>query len=255
MADDIEEIDEAEEVAYNPYKGTYSELHDFNRFQELDGIEWKIISHLISSDTKHAKNFWKLLAHEEINALTMDTPSLRERLNLVWSDNEEKEMTDKRLFMQPFVDDAWSKQCSSVYVYVDEVSPMDATRANVVVSVEVVVHAKNSIVTVPTEHDTENSRIETIDGTPVGTLYDNDFDKQGNIVVTRKNRATVLLKSVLAELNGLYLDGIGYLQLDKKAAKESKALLSLWNSRSYYGYTIKFGMVLGGVSGNSEDSW
>lgn len=37
----------------NPY--SYSEYNDYNRFENLDGIETKIVNHLISSDTIHAK--------------------------------------------------------------------------------------------------------------------------------------------------------------------------------------------------------
>lgn len=227
---------------FTPYKGTYSEFHDFNRLQNLDGVEWKILSHLIYSNTKHAKNFWRILKHNGLDSLSQPVPNEEERIDLIWMDNNESEMTNKRLFMQPFVDDAWSEQCSSVYVYVDQVSPKDASRADIVVVVEAVVHSKISVL----YSDASDTHTEH---------NPNDFDtsEQGNIVVPYKNRATVLLKSIIAELNGLYLDGIGYLQLDPRL-KDTGAKLSLWNSRSFYGYTIKFGMVMSGVSGDSEDS-
>ena len=50
------------------------------------------------------------------------------------------------LFRSPFVDDAWSEQCSSVYIYVDQIKPTDQTRANVIVTVEAIVHAKTSVI-------------------------------------------------------------------------------------------------------------
>ena len=70
--------------------------------------------------------------------------------------------------------------------------------------------------------------------------------------MTMKNRATVLLKSIIAELNGLFLDGIGYMIIDPTLDRDSGAKLSLWNSRSYYGYSIKFAVKMSGFSDNAD---
>ena len=220
------------------YKGEYSEFNAVNRVQNLDGIEWKIVDHLINSTTKHANNIWKILKNNDIYALNGPDVSIEDRRSLVCTNNGE--ITTKRLFLQPFVDDAWSEQCSSVYVFIDEIHPMDQTRAYIIVTVEAVVHAKISVIA------GDGDELTNPQANP------NDSDKQGNIVVTMKNRAAVLLKSIIAELNGLYLDGIGYLILDSKVDKTSGVKLSLWNNRSYYGYSIKFAMALSGVSDSAE---
>ena len=222
------------------YKGTYSDFNEFNRLQNIDGLEWKIIDHLIQSKTKHADNIWKILAYDsDIYALSKDSIGEAERRKLVCTNNGEP--TGKRLFLQPFVDDAWSEQCSSVYVYVDQIVPTDQTRANVIVTVEAIVHAKTSVIA------GDGDKITNPDANP------NDSDEQGNIVVTMKNRATVLLKSIVAELNGLFLDGIGYLIIDPNLDKKTGAVLSLWNNRSYYGYIVKFATKMSGIS--STASW
>ncbi len=221
------------------YKGTYSDFNAVNRLQNLDGIEWKIIDHLIHSHDKHAENIWKILAYDsDIYALSKDSIGEAERRKLVCTNNGEP--TGKRLFLQPFVDDAWSEQCSSVYVYVDEVIPTDQTRANVIVTVEAIVHAKTSVIA------GDGDKITNPDANP------NDSDEQGNIVVTMKNRGTVLLKSIVAELNGLFLDGIGYLLIDPVLDKKTGAVLNLWNRRSYYGYTVRFAVKMSGVSDNAD---
>ena len=221
------------------YKGTYSEFNAVNRLQNLDGIEWKIVDHLIHSQNKHADNIWKILKYDsDIYALSKESVKETERRKLVCTNNGEP--TTKRLFIQPFVDDAWSEQCSSVYVYVDEVRPTDQTRANVIVTVEAIVHAKTSVIA------GDGDQLTNPQANP------NDSDEQGNIVVTMKNRATVLLKSIVAELNGLFLDGIGYLIIDPTLDKKTGAVLSLWNNRSYYGYSIKFAVKMSGFSDNAN---
>ena len=47
----------------------YSEYSEANRFINLDGIEGKIVEHLVTSKTKYAEIFWKILK----NTLTMDS--------------------------------------------------------------------------------------------------------------------------------------------------------------------------------------
>lgn len=36
------------------YQAQYSEYNEFNRFPNLDGIEAKIVMHLVNSKSKHA---------------------------------------------------------------------------------------------------------------------------------------------------------------------------------------------------------
>lgn len=215
----------------------FSPYNDVNRLQNLDGIEWKIVNELIKQDSAYADKLWKILKYDsDVYALSKPSVEEEERRKLVCTNNGEP--TGKRLFLQPFVDDAWSEQCSSVYVYVDEIIPFDQARANVIVTVEAIVHAKTSVIAGDGDQD------ENPNANP------NDSNEQGNIVVTMKNRGTVLVKSIIAALNGLSLDGIGYLQFNAQTEKKSGATLSLWNSRSHYGYKIKFVIAMGGVSEN-----
>ena len=298
------EVDESMAYSMNPYNGEYSESA-FNRFENLEGIEGKILNHFLYSKTRHAANLWKLLKYNTPDALNEDDLTPTEKDDLVFSDESSGTYTTKRFFVQPFVDDAWSEQCSSVYVYVDEIHPKDHIRANIIVTVEVVVHARISVLKgnpvdilplMSGRVDLENSKFYVpyydsedkawkereiaadnehsyfdipsknyynwfgVEGFKkieedgyASTQYNpNDFDKQGNIVVAKKNRATVLLKSIIAELNGLYLDGIGNLMIDPTLDKDTGAKLSLWNSRSFYGYTIKFAVKMGNFSSNPD---
>lgn len=215
----------------------YSQYNSFNRFENLDGIETKIVNHLISSESKHAKIFWKLLKYNDIYALSQPELTEAEKLELVYNDNGE--ITSKRVFFQPFVNDAWQEQCCSVYIFVSDIYPFDHTRSNVNVTVETVVHSKICAI--------------AGDGDPLlnKEANPNDSDEQGNIVVAYKNRATVLLKCILAELNGLYLDGIGYLQFNSKDGLRGRTQMPLWINHAYYGHATTFAMALSGISDSS----
>ena len=231
------------------YTAEYSEYNSMNRYENLDSIETKILQHLIYSNTKHANNFWKLLKYSTLNALSEPDLTIEERLQLV--NNDSGYPTDKRVFLSPFIDDAWSAQCSSVYIFTERIKPINAQTSYVIVTVEIITHAKVAIV--------------NGDGDPVlnDQANPNDSDAEGNIIVPIKNRETVLVKSILAELNGLYLDGVGYLQMNSlssprlgmneeggKQTVSGEVSMPLFSSRSFYGHSIKFVMEISGISNN-----
>lgn len=223
-------------MANNAYG--YSEFNDFNRFENLDGIETKIVNHLVSSTSKHAKNFWKLLKYNDIYALNQPDLTEQEKWDLVYNDNGE--ITSKRVFFQPFVNNAWSEECCSVYIFVSDIIPTNHLASFVNVRVETVVHSKICAI--------------AGDGDPIlnPEANPNDSNAEGDVIVTFKNRATVLLKSVLAELNGLFLDGIGYLQFNAKDGLTGGVNMPQWINRSYYGHATTFTMALSGFSGSSN---
>ena len=95
------------------YQAEYSEYNDMNRYENLDSIESKILQHLIYSTTKHANNFWKLLKYATLNALSEPDLTIQERLDLVNRDSGYP--TDKRVFLSPFIDDAWDVQLLSLW--------------------------------------------------------------------------------------------------------------------------------------------
>lgn len=228
----------------------YSQFNDFNRFVNLDGVESKIIGHLLTSTSKYADLFWKILKYDTKDALSRPSLSLAEKTALVSgpADNPEGGITENtRLFLSPFVDDAWTKQSSSVYIFVNDIYPIDHTRASVSVTVETVVHA----------------RINTVYGDAdvlanPETNPNDYFYKDGDTPsVPYKSRATVLLKCILAELNGLYIDGVGYLQFNTDKLLDGlqvrgRASLSLFNGRSFFGHSVNFNLSISGVSDSDE---
>lgn len=220
------------------YKGSYDECTNYNRLTNLDSLEWKIISHLLYSQTKNAQNIWKILKYPTMDCLLQDNVSLEDRYALI--DTEDGKETNKRMFLSPYVDDAWTEQCAHVHIYTDGIFPQNHEVATVNVAIETISHSK--IIKV----------LGDADGRDINPLLPppnpNDSNKQGEPVVLYKNRETVLLKSMIAELNGLYLDGVGYFQFNQKTNSYNNSQQKLWNGRTYIGHITKMAMLVSGVS-------
>lgn len=222
----------------------YSEYNEYNRFTNLDGLEYKIVKHLINSDSKHADLFWKILKYDTIDALSKPEVSKAERLELLCLD----EVKDKRLFMTPHDDDSQGDQCSSVYIYVEDIRPLNYSEAVVGVTVDTCVYTKIGIVSWDYDPDLNEQ-----------SNPNEDDNEESSIVVPYKSRETVLLKSILAELNGLYLDGIGYLSIgdfskDENGNKNTEKSVTLPHQQrdKYHGHRIIFNLTISGVSSDSE---
>lgn len=144
--------------------------------------------------------------------------------------------SNKRVFLSPFVDDGWTVQCSSVYIFVENIYPTNHLQSTIEVTVETITHSKIAVVYNNAEEESD------VGANP------NDFDENGNLIVDRKNRETMLLRCLIAELNGLYIDGIGYLQLNAQGGLPGKVEMPLFNNRSFYGHATTFIVNMSGVS-------
>lgn len=253
------------------YQAEYSHYSEMNRFENLDSIETKVLQHLIYSNTKHANNFWKLLKYDTLNALSLPNLTYAERLALVSQDSGYP--TDKRVFLSPFIDDAWDTQCSSVYIFMERIKPANHLLSTITLTVEAVTHSKVAVINGdgdpilnpnlgpnykidPTTGEkillpTEGGQIPEVYGAnPNDSTEPAVGESEGTVIVPIKNRETVLVKSILAELNGLFLDGIGYLEMDvfDKDGVSGEVSMPLFSSRSFYGHSIKFVIKIAGIS-------
>ena len=219
----------------------YDTARDYNRLENLDSLEYKLISHLIYSKSSHADKIWKILKYDEVDALSKESVSIQDRVALVSADSGVE--AGKRVFLAPFTDDAFTEQCSHIHFYIEGLYPTDHLTAKVVVGIETIVHSKISVIAAESDEDpTANPNDYT------------DKDKEERIVLY-KNRATVLLKHVLAEFNGLIIDGIGNLQFNRQTSSYSSSTYGLWNNRAYYGHLTKMAVQMAGVSDNSSQGY
>ena len=224
----------------------YSQFNSYNRFENLDSLETKIVEHLVKSNTKHANIFWKILKYDDLHALSQPPLDKEARLKLVNNDNGES--SGKRVFLTPRNDDGQVDQCSSVYIYVESIDPIDNAKALVGITIDTSVYTKIGVVAGDGDIDSSANP---------DWVNPNESDEQGSVVVPVKSRETVLLKSILAELNGLYLDGVGYLQFNK--FKESRVDSKVGfvdmphnHRENSHGHRISFGVMISGVSDDAN---
>lgn len=215
--------------------GNYN-YNDFNRFQNLDGLEWKLVNQLLYSDSKYAENIWKLLYYSTPDALTRDNLTLMQKQSLICVENDTGE-TGKRVFITPYINDAWTEQTAHIHIYVDALHSPNHIVSNVHVCIETIVHSKLGTIL---------SDVNEADANP------NDSHVDGAPLVLRKNRATVLLKNVLALFNGMSIDGIGQLQFNQAIDPYCVSTQYLWNSRAYYGHLTRMVVKMSGASTNPE---
>lgn len=210
---------------------------DFNRYTNLDSVEWRIIKQLLDSSSKHAENIWKSLAYPTSNCLLQDNLSRTDKINLIYTGDGLS--TAKRVFMMPYVDDAWEEQAARLDIFVSGITPKNHVISTVNVTFEILVH--NKINNIIGDADGESSLTNPT-----------ELDSNGDIIIPYKSRATLLLKSVLAEFNGTHVEGIGQLQHNITMNSSSQTLRKVWNNRAYFGYEITLSTLLSGVSESGD---
>ena len=221
----------------------------FNRFVNLDNIEWHMIMDLVSSESKYARNIWKILKYDTADCLLQDNVSRADRLDLIYTDNGDA--STKRVFMTPYVDDGWTQQSSHLHIFVDTVEPQNHLSAVVNIGVETIIHNKLSNILGDADPEKLIKDAEGKDNNCDKGTNPVEVDAEGNVLVPYKNRATVLLKSVLAEFNGKFVNGIGKIQFNQKLSPYGIAKQYLWNNRNFYGHSTIFSTILSGVSASS----
>ena len=209
----------------------------FNRYSNLDNIEWKIIDYLVKSKSKYANYLWKILKYDTEDCLTKADLTEKEKWALVYKNNGES--TQYRVFMTPFTDDAWEQQSSHLHIYVYGINPMSHITGKVHVCFECIIHNKiSNIYGDASEYNPNTNPVE--------------LDDNGNPVIEYKSRATEMLKDIIAALNGEMINAIGVLQFNEDLSPYDTAKAALWNRKNFFGYRIIMTSLISGVSENSE---
>lgn len=212
----------------------------YNRFTNLDSIEDRIIYYLISEEGKNKEQIemvhtiWRILRYADEYCLIDDEehplPTYKEITKLIDSDASNQSM--KRIFRYPYVEDAVLDECAMIRVYVDSIVPDNHIVATLNICVEAIIHNKASNIINPLY----NENGELINKT------------EGQPIIAYKNRCTVLLKCILALLNGADVAGVGKLQFNTQVNRFNTSRLGVWNNRNFYGYKTVLSVVMSGVA-------
>ena len=219
----------------------------YNRYPNLDNVEWKVIYALAASKSHHMKYLWRMLKYNTPDCLILEDDSvdpsnpnyISNRLDLVYVGNGVS--AEKKVFMMPYVDDAWVSESARLDIFVDKIEPVDHIKSCVNIGIEVVVHNKISNI--------DGNACADDPSTNPGEL------RNGESVIPYKSRATTMLKCVLSELNGCFVDGVGTLQHNMKVSAEDRTKSQVWNNRAYFGFSIVMSTFMGGVSVNPAYGW
>ena len=203
---------------------------NFNRFVNLDAIEERIINHFVTSDSESANRICKLLKYADSRALLYPNLSIKEKAELVDMDSTKQE--EKRFFRSPFIEDAMTVQCSLIRIYIDSIVPKNHLNAIVNVGFDIVTH--NKIVNV------YNDSCDDLENPEQFRPIEQE--------VMMKSRNSVILKNLLAEINGLEIAGVGKFQFNQTLSPFSQAKLGIFNNKNYMGYKIIVPVMMSGVS-------
>lgn len=215
----------------------------YNRYTNLDGLEWRVIEALMTSaegadpvtklSFKNGENLWKMLKYPTQDCLFKPNLTLEEKKEMIYTGSGES--TSKRVFITPYIDDAWNEQACRLNVYVSGIKPKNHIISQVQITVEILVH--NKLNNILGEGSVEDP-----------TSNPSEYTPQGDVLIPLKSRATTMLKGVLAMLNGRFVAGVGKLQHNMAMDTASVTTFNVWNNRAYIGFAIPFFTLMSGVS-------
>lgn len=210
----------------------------YNRYTNLDGVEWRIINFLINSTDEHAENLWKMLKYNTIDCLSQPSVPKKERLAMVYRDDGVSD--DKRVFMMPYVNDSWTAQSARLDIFVDRIVPKNQVYSQVNIGFEIIVNNKiNNI---------RNNAKEIENPNP------GEFNEDDELVVKYKSRVTSLLAELLAELNGRDVAGVGELQHNTEVNPYATSVYKIFN-KDYYGFYVVMSTFMGENSVSPDNGW
>lgn len=161
----------------------------YNRFDNLDGIDSRVISYLLSYRGKNQKEqdqvnvLRKLIYYQDPDALSQKIPTAEQIGDLI-SDGATKQ-DEKRIFRSPYLDDSLDVRGSLLKVYIDSIIPENTMVAVVNVAIEVISNVEDIDIIVPTPDEDENSEEVGYQGN--GNVFLDDYrteqlklDDEGN---------------------------------------------------------------------------
>ena len=202
----------------------------FNRFYNLDSIEERLINFLIKSDSDDANRIWKLLKYNSMDALLKENLTRKELSKLI--DEGNGDQSTYRVFKQSFIEDAFVEEASLLKFYIDSTIPVNHLVSTVNIGIDIMTHNKMQLV--------YNDSTDELENEP---LY-REIEK--NIIT--KNRNSVLLKCLLSEFNGKYVEGVGQLQFNQQLCYYSQARNGIFNNKNYNGFKLLIACQMSGVN-------
>jgi hypothetical protein len=171
-------------------------MSSFNRFTNLPYVPYQIIKYLAT----HNEKIFKILYYNDINALGKPDLSLEDKLDMIYVDDGKE--TDRNIFFKPLIGEEMTDATSQLRIYKYTISPTDSMTSVITYRFDILVGSKTSLV------------------------YDN------KIPCTRTD---IIETELLNTLNGVDLFGTGKFQFNRDLTTMDKQLLTLSNSKQFFG--------------------
>ena len=120
--------------------------------------------------------------------------------------------------------------CSIIKIYLYSIQPVNHLLSTVNIGIDIITHNKISNV--------YNDESDVLDG-----------GREVEENISTKNRNVIILKAILATLNGADIEGVGVLQFNKELSDKCQAEMKLSNNRNFYGYTVVLSCQMSGIGG------
>lgn len=175
----------------------------YNNFSIIPTFPYNIIEHLIINGSEE---LWKLLKYQTIDALEKPNLTAKEKKKLVWDGIDPLE-EKYNIFLKPLIGnslDSGEEQCQ-LRIYRYDTVPIDRLKAVVVYEFDIICQEKCANV-----------------------YYDDAFCERTDLIESL----------LLRDLNGANIKGTGDLVFDRNLSRTCKSLMSISNSKSFYGRSL-----------------
>ncbi len=186
----------------------------YNSMSQLPYIPYRIMAYLAQED----EIIWKLLAYNDYDALSKPNLTFQQKMDLIWTPEQQKLQEEYGVFLTSLVEDAISESKCIMKLY------------------DYYIHANELYY--------------------ASTVFAFDFLYGGNMSLVKYNgvpvsRGDLFINRILTVLNGVYVGGVGKLTFHNDMSRYDLGRSVIGNSKTFTGVQL-FLSVLVGDSGKDE---
>lgn len=189
----------------------------FNNFKEMPQLPYKVVTTLLTDESKSAEDFWKLLKYVDNDALSKPNLTYEEKMELIWDGNSLEQ--NYNVFLKPLIGSSLDNAEAQTQLRVFRFTTMPTSRLEAVMTIEA----------------------DFITNEKTCLVY------QDGILCERTD---VMESLFLDVMNGRDIEiGSGVVMFDRELSRSCNSQLNIGNSKSFYGRSLV--MALEFISGES----
>ena len=189
----------------------------FNNYAEMPQLPYKILTALLTEESKAAEDFWKLLKYADVDALKKDNLTYDEKMALIWTGDSIEQ--NYNVFLKPLIGSSLDTAEAQTQLRIFRYTTMPTTRFEAVMTIEA----------------------DFITNEKTCLVY------QNGILCERTDLMEALFLDIM---NGRDIEiGSGVIMFDRELSRSCNSQLNIGNSKSFYGRSLV--MALEFISGES----